>query len=202
MTGVWSLGRYALMCSIILWAGICVMPAFAQQTAPSQDAQTVPNAQTRSTVQSPVLTVDSERLFSDSKFGQRVAQSLEQAGREVQDENDRIATELEAEELELTEKRSTLTPEEFRALAAAFDEKAERIRGERARASRALNQRLENERRAFLAAAVPVLQDIMVEAGAAVVLEQRSVFISALAIDITDIAINRIDAILGEDSDQ
>ena len=41
----------------------------------------------------------------------------------------------------------------------------------------------------------------MRETGAAVVLEQRSVFISANAIDITDTAIARIDAVLQDGTD-
>ena len=126
--------------------------------------------------------------------------ALEEAGLEVQAENDRIAAELEVEELELTKQREVLEPEEFRSLAAAFDEKAEKIRGERAEASRALSQRLEEERRAFLSAAVPILQEIMLESGAAVVLEQRSVFISARAVDITAVAIERIDARMENDT--
>ncbi|MEP3638982.1 MAG: OmpH family outer membrane protein [Paracoccaceae bacterium] len=175
-------------------------PAFSQQLGPLRDTSNGSTQTGRSVVQSPVLTVDSERLFSDSKFGQRVALALEEAGREVQAENDRIAAELEIEELELTKQREVLEPEEFRRLAAAFDEKAENIRGERAEASRELSRRLEEERRAFLSAAVPILQEIMLESGAAVVLEQRSVFISARAVDITAVAIERIDARMENDT--
>ena len=192
MQNLWSLGRIALTCSCILVAGVQLTPAFAQQLGPLCDSG---NTQTgRSSIQSPVLTVDSERLFSESQFGQRVALALEEAGREVQIENDRIAADLEAEELELTKQREILTPEEFRELATAFDAKAERIRGEREEALRSLNRRLDEERREFLSAAIPILQEIMLEAGAAVVLEQRSVFISARAIDITAMAIERIDS--------
>ena len=54
----------------------------------------------------------------------------------------------------------------------------------------------------FLTAAAPVLEQIMREAGAAVILEQRSVFVSANAIDITKKAIERIDAQLGDGSIQ
>ena len=39
-----------------------------------------------------------------------------------------------------------------------------------------------------------MIQPIMVEAGAAVIVEQRSVFMSLEVIDITDIAIDRLDA--------
>ncbi|MEP3844996.1 MAG: OmpH family outer membrane protein [Paracoccaceae bacterium] len=200
MLKLWSLGRIALSCSCIIIAGVHVTPAFSQQLGPLRDTSNGNIQAGRSIVQSPVLTVDSERLFSESKFGQRVALALEEAGQEIQAENDRIAAELEVEELELTKQREVLEPEEFRRLAAAFDEKAEKIRGERAEASRTLSRRLEEERRAFLSAAVPILQEIMLESGAAVVLEQRSVFISARAVDITAIAIDRIDSRMENDT--
>ena len=145
-------------------------------------------------VQSPILTIDSERLFLDTILGQKIAAEIEAAGAALQERNDQIASELEAEELELTQKRADMSPEQFRAVADAFDEKAQRIRTERAAELRALNQRLEDERLAFLRAAEPILESIMLEAGAAVVLEQRSVFISSLAVDITSVAIARIDA--------
>ncbi|MFL4471340.1 hypothetical protein ACERZ8_16185 [Tateyamaria armeniaca] len=70
------------------------------------------------------------------------------------------------------------------------------IRRERESKSREIAAQLENNRDRFLTAAIPVLERIMREAGAAVVLEQRSVFISANAIDITDTAIKQIDAVL------
>ncbi|MEO9514803.1 MAG: OmpH family outer membrane protein [Paracoccaceae bacterium] len=200
MLKLWSLGRIALSCSCIIIAGVQVTPAFSQQLGPLRDTSNGNTQAGRSIVQSPVLTVDSERLFSESKFGQRVALALEEAGQEIQAENDQIAAELELEELELTKQREVLEPEEFRRLAAAFDEKAEKTRGERAEASRTLSRRLEEERRAFLSAAVPILQEIMLESGAAVVLEQRSVFISARAVDITAIAIDRIDSRMENDA--
>ena len=50
----------------------------------------------------------------------------------------------------------------------------------------------------FLNAAALVLEQIMRETNAAVILEQRSVFVSSNAIDITQTAIERIDAQLGD----
>ena len=169
-------------------------PVTAQQSVQVQAIIEEPDGR-RVQIQSPILTVDSERLFADSILGQKINADIEAASDELQTSNERIAAELEAEELELTQRRSETEPEEFRALADAFDEKAQRIRSERANALRALNQRLEEERRAFLQTAGSILEAIMREAGAAVVLEQRSVFISSRAVDITNLAIARIDAV-------
>lgn len=149
------------------------------------------------TVVSPVLTIDSERLFRDSAFGQRVAAEIEAKGTELAAENRQIEADLEAEERELTDKRATMDPEAFRELADAFDEKVQQTRAAQTAKGRALNTLLDQEREVFLNAAAPVLERLMREAEAAVILERRSVFVSASAIEITDDAIALLDATLG-----
>ena len=152
-------------------------------------------------VQSPILILDSERMFSESAPGRALMAELERARIDLQAKNDRIVADLEAEELDLTQRRAELEPEAFRTLAEAFDEKAQRTRAERAEELQALNARLDRERRMFLESVAPVLETIMLEAGAAVVLEQREVFINLRVVDITDLAIQRIDASLAEQAD-
>lgn len=149
-------------------------------------------------LRSPILTIDSERLYRDSAFGERVVREIEAQTSALADENRRIEETLEAEELELTAQRADLPPEDFRALADAFDARVQSIRQERDAKSRAIADQLEDNRDRFLIGAEPVLEAIMREAGAAVILERRSVFVSANVIDITDAAIARIDALLGD----
>lgn len=151
-------------------------------------------------VQSPVLTIDSERLYRGSDFGQRVLREIESRTSALSDENRKIEARLEAEEKALTERRPDLTPEEFRALADAFDARVQAIRRERDAETRLVSQMLDQNRERFLQVAAPILENIMREAGAAVVLEVRSVFSSRNAIDITDLAIARINATLGDGS--
>ncbi|MFK7835596.1 MAG: OmpH family outer membrane protein [Sulfitobacter sp.] len=180
--------RFALSTLLALaltgWAGI----GGAQQTGAGLGL---------GSVISPVLTIDSERLFLESAFGRRVAAEVEAQGAELQTENRQIETDLEAEEQQLTEVRATLTSEEFRTRANAFDEKVQRIRQAQAAKGRALNEKLDAEREVFLNAAAPVLERLMREADAAVILERRSVFVSASAIEITDDAIALLDETLG-----
>jgi Skp family chaperone for outer membrane proteins len=144
-------------------------------------------------VRSPILTIDSERLYRNSAFGQRVLRDIEA--------QTTLENQLETEERALTEQRPTLTAEQFRALADAFDARVQSIRAERESKSREIAAKLEENRDLFLNAAFPVLEAIMREAGAAVVLEQRNVFISANAIDITETAINQINSVLSDGSD-
>ena len=156
------------------------------------------SAQFRDQIQSPILTIDSERLYRESAFGQKAESDIEALGQALAQENERIANELEAEELALTEQRPNLSKEEFRELADAFDQRVQLIRREQDAKARDLNKQFEQARRDFLNRAAPVLETMMREAGAAVILEQRSVFLSATAIDITDAALARVNASIGD----
>lgn len=146
----------------------------------------------------PILTIDSERMFLNSDFGKRVAREIEQRGNELAAENRMIEAELANAEQDLTDRRATMTPEAFRPLALAFDTRVQETRRAQAAKTRALNDLLGQEREVFLGAAGPVLQALMAEVGATVVLERRTVFISTNASDITSQAIDRINATLGE----
>lgn len=155
-------------------------------------------AQQLGVIQSPILTITSDRLFDDSAFGRRAEREIEEAGTALANENRRIEAELTAEERDLTERRPDMPPEEFRALADAFDDRVQAIRATQETKTRELNQKSEIERVAFFQAARPILVEIMRETGAAVILERSSVFLSANATDITDLAIDRIDAAIGD----
>lgn len=176
---------------------ICIIPALSLFGAGPVFSQQTETSEQRSVIQSPILTIDSERVFNESAFGLRVTAEIEAKGAELSAENRKIEADLEEEEKRLTKERETLDPEEFRQLADAFDEKVQLIRRTQATKGRALNETLDKERDVFLAAAGPVLEELMRDAGAAVILERRSVFVSANAIDITSEAIARLDASVG-----
>lgn len=159
------------------------------------------SAQEAMIVRSPVLTIDSERLYSDSLFGKRVQNEIEAAVAVLEAENREIEAQLIEEEQQLTEKRPTMAPEDFRVLADEFDAKVQRIRVERAGKLHELAQRREQAQRLFLQSVTSVLEKIMTEAGAAVIVESRSVFLSARIIDVTTDAVARIDAEIGDGSD-
>lgn len=148
-------------------------------------------------IESPILTIDSDQLFEQSEFGKRTFAEFEQRGALLSAENRRIEEELIAEEKELTELRATMDAVSFRERADAFDQKVQGIRRAQDRKTRELNQGLDERRVVFLNAAAPILEQLMREAGAAVVLERRSVFIGSNAVDITRSAIERLDATIG-----
>lgn len=147
---------------------------------------------------SAILTISSDRLFSGSEFGRRIAAEIESEGVILAAENRKIEAELTKEEQDLTAKRSELKPDEFRVLADAFDAKVQDIRRTQDSKARALGQRNDDARVVFFQAARPVLGALMREASAGVILERSSVFLSANATDITDIAISRINDAIGD----
>ncbi|MBL4556893.1 MAG: hypothetical protein JKP98_06050 [Rhodobacteraceae bacterium] len=75
------------------------------------------------------------------------------------------------------------------------------IREAQLRRQRALEDWAAAEERRFLRAAQPVLRSLMAEAGASVLLDERSVLLALPELDLTDPAIARIDAVLGDGAD-
>ncbi|WP_170508523.1 OmpH family outer membrane protein [Ruegeria arenilitoris] len=150
--------------------------------------------------QSGVLTISSDRIFTESAFGRRVFDEIEAESAALAAENERIVAELSREEKELTQKREVLSPEEFRPLAEAFDRKVQSHReGQRAKLD-ALARRSDEARNQFFELAQPVLIDLLRETGASLIIERSNVFLSSDASDVTAIAIRRIDAAIGDGS--
>ncbi|SMO52066.1 OmpH family outer membrane protein [Paracoccus laeviglucosivorans] len=144
-----------------------------------------------------IMTIDQEGLFMGSAWGQRVQADLEQRGRQVAAENDRLASQFAAEEQELTNLRGALSPEEFRQRADEFDKRVVEVRRERDAVTRDLQSGADAERAAFFRAALPVLAQLMQERGAVVVLDQRAIFVSAQSADVTQIMIERLNTEIG-----
>ncbi|MEP2642225.1 OmpH family outer membrane protein [Roseobacter sp.] len=149
-------------------------------------------------VQSPILTIDADKLFADSHFGQQTVAEFEARGAQLATENRTIEETLEQEEKALTEQRADMDPTEFRLLADAFDEKVQTTRRTQDAKTRDLNLDFEQRRNVFLNAAAPVLETLMREAGAVVIMDKQSVLLSSNAIDITVAAIDRLNDVLGD----
>jgi len=151
-------------------------------------------------IAAPILTVEPDRLFSQSQFGIRVSGELALERETLLADKAAIEEQLRVEELDLTERRATLSPEEFTELADAFDQKVQQLRRDQDERSRRFAAKLDTSRQDFFSFALPVLADIVRQSGAVAILERRSVFLAADAIDITDQAIERINAELGDGS--
>ncbi len=179
--------RPGWLTAVILAMGLIGPPVLAQTTT--------------GTVISPVLTIDSERLFNQSLFGQRVLADVQAQTEALATENRRIEAQLTDEEKSLTARRPGMTPEAFRAEANDFDTRVQGIRQAQDAKERALQQAVSDGRDAFATAARPVLGQLMIDRQAVVVLERRGVILSVGAVDITDAAIAAIDAAVGDGAD-
>ena len=160
------------------------MPAFAQPVGIAE---------------SDVLVVNPERLFAETRLGKSMTAELQAERDRLITMNRTLESQLESEEKTLTELRAEISAEEFRDLADAFDAKVQQIRQDSERRARDLERNRSQAPITFLRVVEPVLADIMRDANAAVILDSRSVLLSAGVVDITSIAVARIDAEIGDE---
>jgi Skp family chaperone for outer membrane proteins len=149
---------------------------------------------------STILTIDQDRLFVESEFGRSVLAGEAAAAQALEAENSRIEADLIAEEQQLTDRRATLSAEDFSALATAFDEKVVRFRAEQDAKVRELTRSREADRQAFFRAVVPILGDLLVERKAVAIFDKSAIILSLTAIDVTDAAIDKVNATLKPDA--
>jgi Skp family chaperone for outer membrane proteins len=192
--------RAGAFIGVAFGAALCLAGgAQAQAQSPAQ-AQTA-RAEVQAVIRSPVLTLNYEQFIAGSQMGQQMSANYEAERARLEAANAEIASQLEAEELALTKARDTMQPDAFRKAASDFDEKVQKIRQERRDAETILARKRDDLRSRFEQAAVPVLSALMREAGAAVILEVRSTVLSLEQVDITDLAIQRLDAAFAASAD-
>ena len=180
------MARTAIRCRIIvLGLALLAQPVLAQSPPgnPVAGADTVE-----------ILTLDQDRLYTGSRFGQKMLADIDAQLKTLQTENRRLEADLEAEEKSLTDRRAALPADEFRALADAFDTKVKSIRTARDAKGRDLAAQRDAAQKTFLKTAVPILAQILAEKGAAAIVDRSAIVLSFDRIDITDLAISRIDA--------
>lgn len=145
-----------------------------------------------------ILTLDWDRLYEGSAWGQRVVRDVAEASRALNTENNRIADALVAEERALTEQRATMELAAFRAAAEAFDKRATEIRAAQKAKAQALQARLDQERGAFIQAALPILDELLVARGAAIVLDRRVIIRGLADLDVTAELVRLVDERVGD----
>lgn len=184
--------RAGFLCRAGASIGVALGAALGVVGAGQAQAQTA-RADAPAVIRSPVLTLNYEQFIAGSRMGQQMSADYEAERARLEAANAEIASQLEAEELALTKARDTMQADAFRKAASAFDEKVQKIRQERRDAESILARKRDDLRSRFEQAAVPVLSALMREAGAAVILEVRSTVLSLEQVDITDLAIQRLD---------
>ncbi|PTE13850.1 OmpH family outer membrane protein [Pseudogemmobacter blasticus] len=181
-----TLPQGRVLAGMVALAAVLPGLSAAQQATPAE-------APPPATVVAPVLTLDQDRMFRESAYGKSVLDRAEKDSAALAAENRRIEAGLETEERALTARRATMTPAEFAPIADEFDTRVEAIRSAQAAKSHEITDRLEQERKTFLAATGPILGELMQESGAALILNKEAYIISLSSIDITDRVIERLD---------
>ncbi len=186
-----SVRRAVCGLGLALAAWAAAAPAWAQTEAAGLPALPQPM---------PVATLDQDRLFGDSLYGQALQKLLDGEVAALNAENRGIEADLETEEQELTDRRAGLPLDEFRKLADAFDAKAEDIRKRQGTKARALSERQDRLRGTFYERAMPILAEVMAERGIVAIIDKKAIVMAFGRIDITDAAVARINATLGDGS--
>lgn len=144
-----------------------------------------------------VATLNSARLFAQSQVGRNALEQSRTKTLALADENRDIEAELEQEELRLTELRKTVSAEEFRSLAEAFDKKVVATRKTQAAKAAALTQELTETQRAFSTQVRPILSELMAEMGIIFILNEQAIVLADRSGDITNEALRRVDMQIG-----
>jgi Skp family chaperone for outer membrane proteins len=155
-------------------------------------------AQSPELPKSAIVTLEPDLLFSGTRYGRALQKQLDAEATALAAENRKIDAALEAEERDLTDRRATLKPEEFRPLADAFDVKANDLRNAQEAKSRELVRLRETQRQDFFRNIGPIIGDYMLQRGAVAVLDKSTVIVSLGSIDVTAEVISLIDARLGD----
>ena len=180
---------FVVTCALFLGAGQDVLAQELVIADPTGDAKT-------SVYLSPILTLSPEEVYSGSNFGGTIKRRAEAFATQLAQENDRLEANLVQEEKKLTELRKTMTADLFVPMAAAFDQKVERIRNAQEEKNRQLIQKVETNRKYFFNAILPILAEIMTKYEAGLIIDKSLVFASYDRIDVTAEAIALIDQML------
>jgi Skp family chaperone for outer membrane proteins len=140
------------------------------------------------------LIVSRKRLLNDTDHARALLKAEIELTTELQRRVDAVKEELNAEEQELTELRSTLERSVFDERVAEFDRK---IRSQRRKAQQYaanLHNAFRVERLKLVEALDPLLEKVRLERGASVILNSDQVLALDPALDITDEAIIRFNS--------
>jgi len=141
----------------------------------------------------PVLILDQDGLFNNSKLGQDMLLIQAEQRTVLLQESRVISDAFEIEEGRLTDIRSEVSAEEFRLLSEDFDARVLAARESQRAKDVEMQQSIDGQLRRFLVIAAPFLSEIMVKYHASAIVDQRSVLLFDRNMDITQEAIEILD---------
>lgn len=153
-------------------------------------AQTVAVAQAAT----PVLVVDLERALRDSAAASSLRAMEVAERRTLREKLDGMKTALEDEEAKMVVLRDTLPKEEFDVLVKDFDQRVRTARRVAQQDAAALQARFATAQASLEQAARPLIEALMREHGAVLVIDRRTALAVAPDFDATDALIARLNA--------
>lgn len=139
----------------------------------------------------PILIVDRERALRDSAPAEDLAIQERNARGALQAELDRLRRDLEGEEAEIAAMREIAPKDAFEARVRAFDVRVREARRESQAEGEALQARFIAARRDLAAALEPILQQMLEETGATLIVDARTVLAARPGADVTEEVMNR-----------
>jgi len=147
---------------------------------------------------SSLYTVDLGKLLKQTISGKNIISVNNSLRQSLQNENESLEAELLLEEKNLSELRSSLSADEFRPKAIAFDQKVTIIRSEQAKKEEDLLRNIRKKESDFYKNIYPLLYRLLSEHGGLILIDQRNLVLWDSSIDITEEAIEMIDRINGD----
>jgi len=146
---------------------------------------------------SSLFTVDMGKLYRSSDFGKKIILNNNMSRQALQNENEKLESELLSEEKDLSELRKTLSVDEFRPKALEFDKKVSIIRKEQGEKEENLKNMARQGEAEFYKRVYPLLYELLLDRGGLVLIDQRNAILWDNSVDITDDAIELINRVLG-----
>ncbi|TFW11085.1 OmpH family outer membrane protein [Brevundimonas intermedia] len=166
-------------------ASLLATAASAQQ-APANPGPVIPG----------VCVYYNARLLAQSSAGQAVEARMQQLAQEVQGELQPYATQIQTEAQQLQTSGSSLPADQLQQRRQALQQRAQEAQQLESTRENELRYTLGMQRQAITEAVSPILTALYQEKGCGLLLDRESVFMMNPAMDVTDLAIQRLNTAL------
>ncbi|QYC11311.1 OmpH family outer membrane protein [Brevundimonas nasdae] len=176
----------ALIIAATAAASLVSTAALAQQAAPQNPGPVIPG----------VCTYYNARLLAQSSAGQAVETRMQQLAQEVQGELQPYATAIQTEATALQSGGASIPADQLNQRRQALQQRAQEAQQLEATRENELRYTLGTQRQKITEAVSPILTALYQEKGCGLLLDRESVFMMNPAMDLTDVAIQRLNAAL------
>ena len=175
----------ALIIAATAAASLLATAASAQQ-APANPGPVIPG----------VCVYYNARLLAQSSAGQAVEARMQQLAQEVQGELQPYATAIQSDAQQLQASGSSLPADQLQQRRQALQQRAQEAQQLESTRENELRYTLGMQRQAITEAVSPILTALYQEKGCGLLLDRESVFMMNPAMDVTDLAIQRLNTAL------